>query len=171
MGYTLATVLARLGARAEVVVAELVPAVVTWNKRYFGPLAGHPLRDRRVALREEDVGAVMRAQPGAYDATLLDVDNGPEGLTRKTNDRLYAADGIAEAVAALRPAGVLAVWSAAPNRAFVARLLRAGLEVDEVTVRSRGVRGGARQTLWFGTRRPARAARVTRPRRRTAPTR
>lgn len=152
MGYTLATVLARLGARAEVVVAELVPSVVAWNEMYFGRFTGHPLRDRRVVIRKEDVGQVMRRGPGTYDAILLDVDNGPEGLTRKSNDRLYAEAGIAEATGALRPGGVLAVWSAGANRAFVTRLRRAGLEVDEVTVRSRGPRGGARHTLWFGTR-------------------
>jgi spermidine synthase len=153
MGYALATALAHLGARAEVVVAELVPAVVVWNEVYFGHLAGHPLRDKRVSVHEEDVGRVMRSQPGGYDAILLDVDNGPEGLTRKSNARLYLQPGIAEAIAALRPGGVLAVWSAGMNPAFVARLRRAGLEVDEVTGRSRGRRGGARHTLWFATRR------------------
>jgi len=158
MGYTLATALARLGAKATVVVAELVPSVVAWNKAYFGHLAGHPLRDKRVRIREEDVGHVMRSQPGAYDAILLDVDNGPVGLTRKSNDRLYAAAGITQAIAALRPGGVLAVWTAGADRAFVARLRHAGLEVDEVTVRSRGVGKGARHTLWFATRGRTRTA-------------
>jgi spermidine synthase len=156
MGYTLATALGRLGARAKVVVAELVPSVVGWNRTHFGHFTGHPLRDKRVSVREEDVGRVMRSQPGAYDAILLDVDNGPEGLTRTSNDRLYAQAGIAEAIAALRPGGVLAVWSAGTNGAFVARLRRAGLAVDEVAVRSRGRRGGARHTLWFATRRQPR---------------
>jgi spermidine synthase len=151
MGYTLATALARLGARAEVVVAELVPSVVVWNQTHLGHLAGHPLRDRRVSVREEDVGRVIRSEPGGYDAILLDVDNGPEGLTRESNARIYGEEGISEATAALRAGGVLAVWSAGANRAFVARLRRAGLEVDEVSVRSRGLRGGARQTLWFAT--------------------
>lgn len=160
MGYTLATVLARLGARAEVDVTELVPAVVVWNEKHFGHLAGHPQRDPRVNVLEEDVGRVMRSRPGAYDAILLDVDNGPEGLTRQSNERLYSQAGISEAIAALRPGGVLAVWSAGTSRSFVARLRRAGLEVDEVTVRSRGRRGGARHTLWFATRRAGSAREV-----------
>jgi len=105
-----------------------------------------------VKVLEEDVGQVMRSRPGAYDAIMLDVDNGPEGLTRKSNDRLYDQSGIAQALSALRPGGVLAVWSAGANRAFVGRLRRAGMNVDEVAVRSRGARGGARHTLWFATR-------------------
>jgi spermidine synthase len=152
MGYALKSALAALGRDAEVVVAELVPAVVKWNREHLGHLAGHPLRDRRVTLREEDVGAVIREQAGAYDAILLDVDNGPEGLTRKGNDALYGAAGLASARAALRPRGVLGVWSARPNRAFVRKLHREGFKVDEVTVKSRGGGKGARHTIWLGTR-------------------
>src|SRR4051812_41970650 len=94
MGYALATALSALDASAEVVIAELVPAVVRWNREVFGHLAGHPLRDPRVTLREEDVGRVLQERPNRYDAILLDVDNGPEGLTRKDNDRLYSHAGL-----------------------------------------------------------------------------
>ena len=152
MGYTLAAALHRLGAEGQVVVAELVPAVVEWNRGPLADLAGHPLQDHRVTVREVDVAQILQAEHGAYDAILLDVDNGPEGLTRKGNDWLYARAGLDAAFAALRPAGVLAVWSASPNRAFAQRLRRVRFEVDEVCVRARGPRGGGRHTIWLAGR-------------------
>lgn len=154
MGYTLATALKRLGADAQVVVSELVPSVVAWNREHFGHLAGHPLRDPRVTVREEDVGAVMRKDRSAYDAIMLDVDNGPEGLTRKRNDHLYDRSGIALAVAALRPQGVLAVWGSGPSQEYVQRLRGAGLTVQQKQVRARGERGGARHTIFLATQEP-----------------
>jgi spermidine synthase len=153
MGYTTAAALPRLGASAQVVVAELVPAVVEWNRGPLGELAGHPLRDSRVTVREVDVARILQEEDRAYDAILLDVDNGPGGsLTRKDNEWLNAWAGLSATFAALRPAGVLAVWSAKPDRAFPARLRRVGFEVSEVRVRARGPLGGGRHTVWLGER-------------------
>jgi spermidine synthase len=151
MGFTLAAALRHLGDQAQVVVAELVPAVVAWNRGALGEPAGHPLRDPRVSVRETDVGRLLLAGEQAYDAILLDVDNGPEGLTRKENDWLYGVDGLNAAYAALRPGGVLAVWSAGPAREFAQRLRKVGLEVEEVRVRAHGSKG-ARHIIWFATR-------------------
>ena len=151
MGYSLRSALQAVGPDARVVVAELVPAVVRWNREHFGHLADHPLRDRRVGVREDDVGAVIAEQKAAYDAILLDVDNGPNGLTRSENDALYGDAGLARAKAALRPSGVLGIWSAAADRAFVKRLRRAGFDVDEIAIKSRQGNRGARHTLWLAT--------------------
>ena len=152
MGYTTAAALHRLGADGQVVVAELVPAVVAWNRGPLADLAGRPLHDARVTVREADVARILQAEQGAYDAILLDVDNGPAGLTWKGNDWLYARAGLDAAYAALRAAGVLAVWSAGPDRAFAKRLGRAGFEVTEVCVRARGPRGGGRHIIWLAVR-------------------
>jgi spermidine synthase len=152
MGFSLITALDNLAADAEVVIAELVPGVVKWNRDVFGHLARHPLTDRRTTLREGDVGSVIREQKNAYDAILLDVDNGPEGLTRQSNDWLYSDAGITYARDALRPNGVLGYWSAGPDRDFVRRLHRASLLVEEVVVGSQGRGRGARTTLWFAKR-------------------
>ncbi len=153
MGFTLAAALAKLGPDAEVVVAELVPEVVEWNRAHLGHLAGRPLDDARVAVFVGDVGERIRGASAGYDAILLDVDNGPEGLTREGNDRLYGRAGLAAAVRALRPGGVLSVWSARPDPAFSERLRRAGFDVEETRVRARGARGGGQHTLWVATRR------------------
>jgi len=152
VGYTLAASLRQLGADAEVVVAELSPAVVRWNRGPLSHVAGHPLHDPRVRVLEQDVGEAMHAAPGAYDAIMLDVDNGPEGLTRKQNDSLYGHAGLLVARAALRPRGVLAVWSAGGDRGFVRRLQRVGFEVEEVGVRARERRRGSRHTIWLATK-------------------
>jgi spermidine synthase len=154
MGYTAAAALHRLGAGSRVVVAELVPAVVAWNRSFLGELSGHPLHDPRITVREADVALILQEERRAWDAVLLDVDNGPAGLTRKGNDRLYTGAGLTAAFAALRPAGVLAVWSADPDRAFARRLCRAGFDVEESSVRARGPGGGSRHTIWLATRRP-----------------
>jgi len=156
MGYTTATALHRLRADGQVVVAELVPAVVKWNRGPLADLAGRPLEDDRVTVREIDIAQILRAEHGIYDAILLDVDNGPKGLTRKGNDWLYSRAGLDAAFATLRPAGVLAVWSAGPDQAFAQRLREAGFGVDEVHLRSRGPRRGTRHTIWLATRRPVR---------------
>ncbi|MGB5259136.1 MAG: hypothetical protein WBO34_01275 [Gammaproteobacteria bacterium] len=151
MGFTLAAALRHLCNQAQVVVAELVPAVVAWNRGPLGDLAGHPLRDPRVTVSEMDVARMLMAGEQTYDAILLDVDNGPEGLTRKENDWLYSINGLYEAYAALRPRGVLAVWSAGPDKNFLQRLQKVGFEVDEVRVRAHGSKG-ARHTIWFASR-------------------
>ena len=153
MGYTLAAALRALNAGAAIVVAELVPTVVIWNRGPIGHLAGHPLNDTRVQVRELDVGKIMRKEARAYDAILLDVDNGPEGLTRKENDWLYELNGLNAAYAALRPSGVLAVWSAGYDPAFTQRLIKVGFDAEEKRVRARGTSGGARHIIWLATRR------------------
>ena len=154
MGYTVRTALNELGTKAQVVVSELVPAVVKWNRGVLAHLAGNPLDDQRVTVREHDVAQLIKAANGEYDAILLDVDNGPNGLVRKDNDWLYSRDGLNAAFSALRPRGVLAVWSSGPDGAFARRLRQAGFEVDEVKVRARGGggKGGAHHVIWTALR-------------------
>ncbi len=149
MGFTLAAALSDLGPRAQVIVAELVPEVVKWNRGPLGDLANHPLRDPRVTVREIDVATVLEAERHAYDAILLDVDNGPEGITRSGNDWLYGKAGLSATSKALRPGGVLAVWSASPDRAFARRLRATGFAAEEIEVRARGYSRGARHTIWI----------------------
>jgi len=151
MGFTLAAALRHVGEHAQVLVAELVPAVVAWNRGPLAELAGHPLEDPRVNVREGDVARLINDVQQAYDAILLDVDNGPEGLTRKQNDWLYSMNGLTAAYTALRPGGVLAVWSAGPAQDFFQRLRKVGFDVEEVLVRAHGTKG-ARHTIWFATR-------------------
>lgn len=153
MGFTLRAALARLPAQARVEVAELVPAVIGWAREAMAEVFANCLDDPRVALIEGDVAAPIAAARGDYDAVLLDVDNGPDGLTRAGNDRLYAAAGLAAARAALRPGGVLAVWSSAADPRFTRRLGDAGFAVREEVVRANGGRGGARHSIWLATRR------------------
>jgi len=151
MGFTLRAALDALGPDASLVLAELVPAVVAWARGPMAELFAGSLDDPRVEIREADVADLIAAGGGVYDAILLDVDNGPDGLSRRANDRLYNAAGLAAARAALKPEGVLAVWSAHPDRAFTARLGRAGFRVEEVATRARGKRG-ARHLIWLATR-------------------
>ena len=154
MGFTLAAALRRVGPESEVVVAELVPAIVKWNRGELGEASGHPLADPRASVHHGDVVELIRASPReSWDAILLDVDNGPTALTRSSNDALYSAAGLDASFAALRPGGVLGVWSAAPDRAFTRRVERAGFDVVPVEVRARGARGGKMHTIWVGTRR------------------
>ncbi|KAB1076308.1 spermidine synthase [Methylobacterium planeticum] len=167
MGFTLRAALSALRPDAEIVVAELVPAVVAWARGPMADLHAGSLDDRRVRLHEGDVAALIRARPQAYDAILLDVDNGPEGLTRAANDGLYDKAGLQAAEAALRPGGVLAVWSAGPDRAFSRRLHQAGFGVEEVTVRAHAGRSGARHRIWLATRRDG--APTPKPPRRSGP--
>jgi spermidine synthase len=149
MGFTLRAALAVLGAQAKIVVSELVPSVVAWARGPMAEVFGDSLDDARVSIREIDVGEVIRAKCSAFDAILLDVDNGPEGLTRKSNDALYDASGLQVAKTALRPGGVLAVWSSGPDPAFTGRLKRTGFDVNEVNVRATGRGGGARHVIWI----------------------
>jgi spermidine synthase len=152
MGFTLRAALGALGAKAQIVVAELVPAVVAWARGPMAEIFGDSPNDPRVSIRETDVAEIIRSHRGAFDAILLDVDNGPEGLTRKANDGLYSAAGLSAAHAALRPGGVLAVWSSGPNPAFAKRLRGAGFDVNEVNVRATGRGGGARHIIWIATK-------------------
>lgn len=152
MGYTAAAALARLGSQARVVVAELVPAVVAWNRGLLAGLAGHPLEDDRITVREIDVARILKTEPQAYDAIVLDVDNGPEGLTHTGNDWLYTKAGLTAAHAALKPSGILAVWSATSDPAFSKLLRQIGFTVEEVTARARGRKGGSRHMIWLAER-------------------
>jgi spermidine synthase len=151
MGYTTAAALMRLGTDSEVVVAELLPAVVKWNQGPLSDLAGNPLKDHRVTVREIDIAQILQTERHAYDAVLLDVDNGPDALTRKDNNWLYARAGLKAAFAALRPASVLAVWSAGPDPAFTKRLHQVGFKVNEVRVRARD-NGGGWHMIWLAIR-------------------
>ena len=147
MGFTLAAALKLLQADARVVVAELVTRVVDWNRGPLGRHAGDPMDDPRVDVRTLDVAALIRESAGAFDAILLDVDNGPGGLTQSGNDWLYAREGLLAAFAALRESGVLAIWSAHADRKFSERLRAAGFEVGEFPVRAHGNKG-ARHLVW-----------------------
>jgi len=150
MGFTLRATLDVLPPAATVVVAELVPAVVEWNRGALGPLAGQPLKDKRVQVELGDVAATLRASRRRFDAILLDVDNGPAAFTASHNMRLYDNDGIAAARTALTEAGVLAVWSAWEDRKFEQRLRHAGFTVQVQRVRARLKKGGPRHTIFLG---------------------
>jgi len=152
IGFTLAATLKRVTQNAKVVVAELVPAVIDWNRGILGKTANYPIKDPRVSIHIGDVANLIRKPPEPWDAVLLDVDNGPVGLTRSDNDWLYSQKGLAAAFAALEPTGVLGVWSAAPNDAFVRRVERAGFNVKPFRVRARGNKGGRRHIIWICTR-------------------
>jgi spermidine synthase len=152
MGFTLRAALAVLGGGARVVVAELVPAVVAWARGPMAEIFAGSLDDPRASVLETDVFDVIRSSPRKFDAILLDVDNGPEGLTRKANDALYDKAGLKMAWAALRPRGVLAVWSSGPNLPFAKRLRLAGFDVNEVNIRATGRGGGARHVIWIATK-------------------
>lgn len=149
MGFTLRAALAALGRDARIVVAELVPGIIDWARGPMQAMTDGCLDDPRVELRIGDVGAEIAAGRRSYDAILLDVDNGPDGLTRPANDGLYSVQGLARAHAALKPGGVLAVWSASPDRAFTQRLKQMGFRVDEVKVRARENGKGPMHTIWF----------------------
>jgi len=152
MGFTLAATLAAVGDGAEVVVAELVPEVVDWNRELVGEAAGHPLNDPRSKVFVGDVAQLLRESAGRFDAVMMDVDNGPEALIRRENDWLYSPAGLAATSRALRPNGVLAVWSASPDRRFTDRLSRAGFDVDLQMVRPHRAGKGARHYIWFASR-------------------
>ena len=149
MGFTLR---AALGAMpdAEVTVAEIVPAILDWARGPMAELTAGCLDDPRTRVWQGDVADAI-AQ-GRWDAILLDVDNGPDGLSRPENDGLYRAGGLAATRAALTPGGVLAVWSAGPDPAFARRMRTAGFAVDEVAVRARANGKGPRHVIWLGMR-------------------
>ncbi len=152
MGYTAAAALDKLGTQAQVVVAELVPAVVRWNRGRLASLAGFPLEDSRVSVQEIDVAQILKEEKHTYDAIILDVDNGPDGLTRADNNWLYTRSGLSAAYAALKFSGILSVWSASPDPAFSKLLRQVGFKVEEVTVRARGRKGGSRHMIWLAER-------------------
>jgi len=153
MGFTLRAALGVLSAKARLTVAELVPEIIAWARGPMAELAAGCLDDPRVTIVEKDVAEVIQAGPRSYDAILLDVDNGPDGLVRDANGWLYSMRGLTAARAALKPDGVLAVWSAGSDAAFTRRLRSAGFAVDEVAVRARSNGKGPRHIIWFA--RPA----------------
>jgi len=152
MGFTLAEMLRGISADSEVVIAELVPEVVTWNRGPLAELAGRPLEDRRVIVRVDDVAKVIRSEKNAYDAIVLDVDTAPRALTSKKNAWLYTREGLLAVFEALRPGGILAVWSSVADEAFSRRLQGAGFESSEVKVRGHG-KSGPRYLIWLGIKR------------------
>ncbi|AZV19888.1 MULTISPECIES: hypothetical protein [unclassified Mesorhizobium] len=151
MGFTLRAALTELANDAGIVVAELVPAVVAWARGPMAEIFDGCLDDPRVTIQETDVGQLIRSRPAAWDAILLDVDNGPEGIVHKSNDALYSVQGLAAARSALKPGGVLAVWSQGPDSGFTRRLKQAGFAVEEVSTRANGKRG-ARHVIWIANR-------------------
>ena len=148
MGFTLRATLDLLPGDATVVVAELVPAVVEWNRGPLGPLAKEPLKDRRVRVETRDVGATLRSCIGRFDAVLLDVDNGPAALTDSNNAGLYDSGGIAAAHASLKKEGVLAVWATKEDQKFVQRLNDGGFEAQMQRARGRLAKGGPHHTVF-----------------------
>jgi spermidine synthase len=156
MGFTLRATLDLLPQDGTVVVAELLPAVVEWNRGPLGPLAGHPLKDRRVRVEQGDVAATLRSSTNAFDAILLDVDNGPAAFATSGNAALYNDAGIAAARTALKEGGVLAVWSARDDRKFEQRLRYAGFRVEVERVRGRLKKGGPKHTIFLGISDPFR---------------
>ena len=153
MGFTLRAALGALGPKARVTVAELVPKIIDWARGPMAELTAGCLDDQRVTVVHGDVSALIDGARGEYDAILLDVDNGPDGLTRAGNDRLYSPRGLEAARNALTPGGILAVWSAAPDAIFARRLAEARFEVDEVPVRARRNGKGPRHVIWFARKR------------------
>lgn len=153
LGFTLRALLDGLPPGARVIVAELVPALVGWNRGRLADLAGRPLEDARVRLQLGDVASRIAEAERAFELVLLDVDNGPSPLAHRANDRLYGEAGVAACHRALRPGGILAVWSARPDARYLDRLRRAGFEAEERLVAARGG-GGVRHAILLGARRP-----------------
>ncbi|WP_091734807.1 hypothetical protein [Phenylobacterium immobile] len=155
MGFTLRAALAAFPADAQITVAELVPEVVAWARGPLASLFAGSLEDPRVVIRIGDVANVIPLEgpiSEPWDAILLDVDNGPEGLTRPANDALYDAAGLRAAWAAITPGGLLAVWSSARFPSFTPKLRRAGFVVEEHAVRASSRGRGARHTIWLAAR-------------------
>lgn len=152
MGYTLAAALQHSDDDSLITVAELIPAVIRWNREHLGHLAGNPLADGRVFVRQEDVAKTITREKSIWDAIILDVDNGPDGLTRKVNDRLYGLSGLKNAFLALRNGGVLSIWSSGKDEQFTSRLKQCRFQTEIVTVRARKPGKGARHTIWLATK-------------------
>ena len=149
MGYTLAAALGKLAPDARITVSELIPAVVRWNRQHLAHLTGSPLKDPRVTVLEEDVADTLRKGKTAWDLILLDVDNGPQALTRETNVRLYGRSGLKTAFSALRSGGILAVWSSGANDTFTRLLEQCGYQTETVSVRARKSGKGGQHTIWI----------------------
>lgn len=152
MGFTLRAAQAMAPPKAQLIVSEIVPELVDWAGQHMGAVFGDCLSDPRVQIRIGDVGAHIRSATAAFDAILLDVDNGPDGLTRSGNDAIYSEAGLQAARRALRPGGVLAIWSAAPDDAFTRRLSRCGFTATMQPVRAAKGGRGSRHTIWIALR-------------------
>lgn len=148
MGFTLRAALDLLPSTARVVVAELLPEVVDWNRRYLGELAGQPLADPRVNVHTGDVYELISSSVGAFDLILLDTDNGPEGTVTEDNEQLYSHSGLQQALASLKPGGILAIWSAFDSPQFTNRLKRSGFRVEKRNTRARKGKAG-RHIIWL----------------------
>ncbi len=153
MGFTLRAALAAMPDDVQITVAEIVPEIVAWARGPLAHIFAGCLDDPRVTIDVADVGKLIASRKATYDAILLDVDNGPEGLSRDGNDRLYSLAGLSVSRASLKPGGVLAVWSAHPDAKFTKRLGESGFRVEELHVRERRGGKGARHTIWMATRR------------------
>lgn len=152
MGFTLRAALAKLGPQAHVTVAELVPQIMDWARGPMAELTGGCLNDPRVTIHIGDVGEAIASANARYDVILLDVDNGPDGLSRRSNDGLYSDTGLAESRRALRPGGILAIWSAAPDAKFAKRFAHAAFATEEISLRAHSKGRGARHVIWLGRR-------------------
>lgn len=151
MGFTLAAARAVLPMDASIIVAELVPKIVTWASGHLRHLFGYSLEDPRVSIEVADVHDLIVEQPFGFDAILLDVDNGPDGLISLANERLYSAWGLRAARAALRPGGVFAIWSAYPDHSFAQQLRASGFGVEEVSIDTDGSEDNPDHTIWVAT--------------------
>ena len=149
MGYTLAAALEQSEPDTRITVSELIPAVIRWNREHLGHLTGMPLNDPRVSVEEEDVAETIRKRKSAWDAILLDVDNGPDEFTWKANARLYGRSGLKTSFSALRPGGILAIWSSGTDEVFTRRLKQCGFRTETVTVRARKPGKGGRHIIWL----------------------
>ena len=152
MGFTTRAALAKLGPEASITVAEIAPEIVAWARGPMAELTAGCLDDPRLRIEYADVAELIRSGRQSYDAILLDVDNGPDGLTRESNNALYSRDGLTAAKTALTPGGVLAIWSAAPDPAFTRRLARTGFRVEEIVVKARSNGKGPRHVIWLATK-------------------
>jgi spermidine synthase len=148
MGYTLAAALKAVNSSSQVTVAELIPEVITWNQGPLGNCAGNPLLDSRTKVYIGDVADLLKTRKPTFDAVLLDVDNGPEGLTHADNNWIYSEPGLAEIYLTLKPQGMLAIWSAGDDYFFILRLKKAGFKVETRTVRARPGKG-SRHTIFL----------------------
>jgi spermidine synthase len=152
MGFTLRQTLDMLEPQAKVVVAELLPEVIRWNREILGKLTDHPLNDKRVTIKTVDVASVMAHSPNAFDAILLDVDNGPEAMTTKTNHNLYSRAGIRNCLSALHTKGCLSVWSASKDESFESRLRRENLHVRAFHVAKRKGGKNRPRCIWVASK-------------------
>jgi spermidine synthase len=149
MGFTLRAALAVFGPEAKIVVAELLPKVVEWARGPMAELFAGCLDDPRANIEIKDVARIINSSVEAWDAILLDVDNGPEAMTQSANDGLYGVTGLAGARRALRAGGVLAIWSQGPDRDFARRLHQSAFRVEEERVRAHRGKSGARHVIWL----------------------